>query len=364
MNEHLVRQWEEFLVDRTDGGKLTQAGAWRRDNPGDMQKLQHYHDGGPRPVLNGPVGFGPIMLAGLDAMRGGGAFGADLWLGYEWAAQPAAGPVVNVTTTTDLRAAIGQPGVIVDGGNRMFELGGQLSLPAHSVLSEIRNAGLHGGRVRSAGGPWRLRNVLVDSPPTAEEDCVKGEGGAFLHLDRVNLRLAPRQGILLAPHSDVVISNSYIGPGGTDATKDHGIYAATGSRCLIFNSVFAKNRAYQLHFYPAYSDVRVVCCTLEGGLGSMLSGLTNATIIGCIFRDSSRYGLEQYKTISNVVVEYCMGESNAMGGYNLPGAVVRGWQNGGSPKGLIPQELWPFVPPTDFEGKPRVTADAGAFAVT
>lgn len=291
------------------------------------------------------------------------AFGADLFDGFEWAQQEPAGPVVPVASTTELRAAVTQPGAVVDGGGRSFQLGGQLSLPDHGVeLTTLRNMTLSGGRVRHTYGKWRLRKVTVQAPPVAEEDCVKGDGGGYLDIDQCVLAAAPRQGILLAPHTDVVVRNTVVRDNGTDASKDHGIYTAAGSRLLIFNSVFRNNRAYQLHFYPAYRDIRVVCSTLEGGLGSIVSGVSNVQIVGCVFRGSSRYGLEQYGSVSNVAVEYCLGDSNQLGGYSVPGAVVRGWQNGGSPKGIIPEGRWGLVPSTDIDGRPRVTADAGAYA--
>lgn len=367
----LKREWDEFMHDRATPNRAqwTQDQRWRKDNPGALAALIAYRDGGERPFVPTAGGTLARMIQHIDAWRAVWAipvptFGVDMWQGFEWATGAPLGARVEVDSVAKLRAAVRDlPGAVIDGGNRTFDLGGQLELRNHGVMTEIRNAVFRTGRVLSRGGPWRLSNILADEPPVSEEDCVKGEGGGFLHLDRVTLRRASRQGILLAPHTDVVISNSYIGPGGRDGTFDHGIYAAGGERCLIFNSVFAGNAAYQLHFYPSYEDVRVVCCTMRGGKGSMVSALRQGLFVGCEFVGSSRYGIEEYRACSDVTIADCVGSENKLGGQNVPSASVVGWRDEGSSKGVIRPEFWRYVPPTDIAGKPRATADAGAYAL-
>lgn len=61
----LDREWAAFLVDRTGSNKWTQQGAWRRDNPGEWQKIQDYRAGGARPSLT--TALGKQMVEHVDA---------------------------------------------------------------------------------------------------------------------------------------------------------------------------------------------------------------------------------------------------------------------------------------------------------
>lgn len=49
--EELQAAWDEWMIEKNAKGKLTQGAAWRRDNPGEWQKLQDYRAGGPKPTL-------------------------------------------------------------------------------------------------------------------------------------------------------------------------------------------------------------------------------------------------------------------------------------------------------------------------
>jgi hypothetical protein len=269
-------------------------------------------------------------------------FGADLFNGFEWAQTAVTGTVTNVSTTTQLRAAVAGTPQVIDGGGRTFALGGQLDLPTHlQPIRELRNCTLTGGRVRHNNtGKWRLRAVTISGPPVAEEDCVKGDGGGYLDIDGCTITGAPRQGILLAPHPDVVIRNSRVRNNGRDSTFDHGIYTAAGSRLLMFNNHFDNNKAYQLHMYPQYAEARIVSNTFTGGRGSILSGVTNAHLIGNLFQNSTRYGLEQLQPCWNVKVEDCAGTNNTMGGTSMgQGTTIDGW--GAT---TVRETLWHLVP--------------------
>ena len=65
----LDQEWAAFLVDKTPSGKWTQAGAWRRDNPGEWGRLQQYRAGSPRPTMTNSTGFSQQMLEHIDAYR-------------------------------------------------------------------------------------------------------------------------------------------------------------------------------------------------------------------------------------------------------------------------------------------------------
>lgn len=64
--DDLEASWSAFLEDKNEKGKLTQAGAWRRDNQGEWAELSAYREGkGPRPNLKSQMGR--MMVESTDA---------------------------------------------------------------------------------------------------------------------------------------------------------------------------------------------------------------------------------------------------------------------------------------------------------
>lgn len=313
-------------------------------------------------------------------------FGAKLHDGFEWVLQESPGPVVSVSTVSELLAALSRSGAIIDGGGRAFQLSDQLTLPAVSALTTLQNARLTGGRIYKANSSkWRLRNldISLGSP----EDNVKADSdGAFLDIDSCNIHNAPRQGILLYPHSDFCLRNSRVHHNGSTTNQDHGIYTGGGSRLLIYNTAFYENQAYNGQFYPHYHGGLIVCCTFYGGKtrGGAVIGSENSDptsdlrFIGCISAKAPWWGFEQYQTATNITLEDCLGWSNGSGDFDSGLTVVRGKHGdpmfvdpangnfrlgaGSAAKGIIDPSLFDYVPPRDIDGSPRVTADAGAFA--
>jgi len=70
--DDLEASWAEWMVEKNDRGKLTQGGTWRRDNPGEWEKLRAYYDGkGERPSLGSRTGKQMVELVdGIIEARG------------------------------------------------------------------------------------------------------------------------------------------------------------------------------------------------------------------------------------------------------------------------------------------------------
>ena len=332
------------------------------------------------------ISFSQVARAEWPEVPVSGDYGSQLWKGFEWAQAESTGPVFDVATTSELLSALSRSGAIVDGGGRSFALNGNLSLPNNGALTTLQNAKLTGGRVdKSNSAKWRLRNldISLGNP----EDNIKGSSGAFLHVDNCRVHNAPKQGVLLYPHSDFVMSNCRLYENGSNTNQDHGIYTGSGSRLLIFNCIFYNNQAYQGQFYPHYHGGLVVCCTFYGGRtrGGIIVGseggdpVSDLRFVGIISANNSHgWGYEAYGTLgSGIRLEDCLGWANSAGDFDSgswtvtrprhgdpkfadPGAGDFSPLAGSAAKGIIDQSLWPLVPPTDIDGKPRVTADAGA----
>lgn len=322
---------------------------------------------------------------------GSGEYGANLHDGFTWVLQEPTGPVVSVTSASQFTAAIAaatvNDGRIIDGGGLTFTIS-QIELPAVSVLTTIRNVTLVGGRIYKGNtGKWRLRNCDISAGVPSNN--VKGSGGGFFDLDGCRLHNAVNTGFLMYPHDDVVIRNCRIYSNGSNANQDHGIYCGVGSRMLVYNTAFYNNQAYQVQFYPHYHGALFVCCTMYGGVtrGGVVFGSENSDpasdlrMIGCVAANSPLLGFQQYNTTGPIVLEDCIGWNNAAGDLDsFSSSVTVTRFRHGDPKfvnpstgdfspgtgsvliGVIDPSLYNYVPPTDINGKTRVTADAGAFA--
>lgn len=403
--QEIQDEWDVWMeptyINKQGQTKKTVAQTWRDQNPGEFSQLLAYREGGQKPML--ATSMGRQMVEHVEAWlteKGevieppppppppSSNFGSRLFEGLEWAQAESSGPVVSVSTLSELTSTISRSGAIIDCGGRSINLGGQLSLPNVSQLTTLQNGIFTGGRVdKSNSSKWRLRNldVSLGSP----EDNVKGSSGAFLHIDKCRIHHAPRQGVLLYPHSDFVMSNCRVYENGSITNQDHGIYAGEGSRLLIYNSVFYNNQAYQGQFYPHYHGGLVVCCTFYGGRtrGGVVIGsegsdpVSDLRFIGVISSNNSHgWGFDSYGTLgSGISLEDCLGWANASGDFDSGSwTVIRPKHGdpkfvnptngdfslgvGSAAKGIIDQSLWAFVPATDINGKARITGDAGAYA--
>ncbi len=314
-------------------------------------------------------------------------FGEDLFEGFEWAEQEITGSIARPTTNQELQLALSSAADIVDGGGRTFTNPGQLVLPTHSGFRMLLNTKVSGARVYRQGGNWRLRDC--DIGYGAPEDSVKAENAGKLDIDGCRIHHAPKQGILLYA-DDVVIRNSRVYDNGTIdlSNQHHGIYASKGNRLLTFSTAYYGSTAYQMQLYPQYHGIRGVCLTVYGGKtrGGIVVGSENTNptsdvrLIGVVSTNAPWYGFDQWQQAFRISIEDCLGWQNTKGDVtaSLQGSLVRfvhgdpKFKNaasgdfsllaGSAAKGIIDPSLWKYVPPTDINGNPRVTADAGAWA--
>lgn len=313
-------------------------------------------------------------------------FGANLFDGFEWAKQEITGTTKTVTTNQELASALASGAEIIDGQGHTFNPG-QVKLSSHSSFRAIVNAKFDKSRVlHSVTSKWRLRGCEISGG--IPEDNVKGDAsGLFLDVDQCVLRNAPRQGMLLYPHGEVVLRRSRIHHNGStsNGNQDHGIYTGVGAKLLWFDCAHWMNVAYQAQLYPHYKSIRGVCNTLNGGItrGGVVIGSENSDppsdiiLIGFISANSPGYGFERWQAVGTYSIEDAVCWNNRNGDFGgLTGVRPRH----GDPKfkdpangdfslgagsaaiGVIDSSRWGYVPATDINGKARVTADAGAWA--
>lgn len=372
---------------------------WKQGSPGESAKIDAYRAGGPLPSTVGWSKTGKALLTESMAWRDtlppvppSAKFGASLFEGFEWAQAEIVGTTVKPTNNQELANALKSGAEIIDLGGRSLTPG-ELKLPVHSSFRMLMNGRLDASRVYHTNiGKWRLRKMqLVGGKP---EDNIKGEQGGFLDIDQCLIQNAPRQGLILYPHDDVVLRNSRLQHNGSNVNEnhDHGTYYGVGSRSLAFNNAYFDNYAFQEQIYPRYHQHRSVCCTFYGGTdpksGGVVFGSENqtdatrfVTYIGGIVAKSPRWAFSQWQKATDILLEDCVWWDCKLGGVSSADAVVKRLVHG-DPKfanpllgdfaigagsaaiGIIDPSLWRFVPPTDIVGRARLTADAGAWAAS
>jgi hypothetical protein len=320
----------------------------------------------------------------------GGTFGTLLHTGFEWVLAESPGPVIPISSLSQLQANLSQSGALLDLGGNTIDIGSQVELPANAQMTTIQNGIITGGRTyKSNTSKWRLRNLEIAFGNSTYEDNIKGEGGGGYDIVGCNIHNAARQGILLYPHDDVVVRNCRVHRNGTPAlvNQDHGIYTGQGSRFLIYNCIFYRNVAYGAQLYPHYHGGLVVCCTFYGSVnrGGVVIGsegvdvLSNVTLIGCISSDSPWWGYESYNAYTGVTISDCLGWNNGNGDFDSGTWTISGsvhgnplyvdaandnfaLQAGSAAKGIIRPSLYPYVPATDINGVTRTLANVAAGA--
>lgn len=258
-------------------------------------------------------------------------FGARLYEGFEWCQEAPGGNVKIVHSNGELLAALASSADQIDGAGLTFDPG-QINLGQHSGLRVLRNMRLERSRVyKGNASTWRLANVtcLFGLP----EDDVKGSSGGYLHLYQCNIGHAPRQGMLLYPHDQVVAEYSRFHHNGSpvDVNLDHGVYAGQGRGYLGIRNVHDQNYAYAIQFYPGFHEARNVQCTYYSGTsrGGPVFG-SEAPVgpfdpkatsgiwwLGCISANSPTYGWTQYQQANDCGLTDCLGWNNQQGDYTL-----------------------------------------------
>jgi len=308
-------------------------------------------------------------------------FGADLPVRQK--ASP--GPVVEVASLAALRTAIssGQAGRIVKL-TASIDLGGQdlvINCQGTDVapITVDLAAPVSNGRVLISRAAYaNVRFIDLGYSPSydglkitdgSHHVDVDGRGGRIHH--------AKGQGILVTDPTtrDWQIWNVRIEDVGSETNKDHGIYTATAKGvCVIGNVIVTNPQAFGFQFYPDVDSLICTSCESHGGrtrggyiLGTEYQATKNVKIVGSIITRT------QPTTV-------------AVGTYP-PGYVVQGgvvydsieWQTSGwgsgmtyehcvgadpavTAKGFVLPVRYGLHPTHDIDGRPFVTADAGAVA--
>ena len=324
-------------------------------------------------------------------------FGADLP-----ARLPASpGPVVEVSTPTELRAALTSAayGSIIDGRGRTFDGAGAPFewKRAGSVPTTVRNVKVTNGWIQSVRGKMlRLEDCAVRGSPMFG---FRAEYGDNIELVRFRAEDTKMSGYLFALGTvgyqmwDSAAKNVGLGD-----TLAHGVYIESAdNRCVIANHLIDGWEGFGYHLYTGragYSTEGLIltCCTSLGGASYAASILDvdtnvgaqpwrNVRIVGLVsvdapggiawvkdstFADGNRlagacewpkgsrsdanYQIDRLAPVAHILADPLLDAA----GRPAPGSPV---------KSLVPADWHGLVPALDRDGKARVTADAGAYAV-
>lgn len=208
--------------------------------------------------------------------------------------------------------------------------------------------------------------------------------GASHHVEVDGCRIhdCSRQGILISsltaasPH--IQVWNNRIERCGSQANLDHGIYwAQARPGDVLANNLLIDNWAYQIQLYPDCVGLIATCNTMEGGArhpderGGLVIGsegtvtTRDCTIVGLVGVDAPANGVVRIN--QPIGPNRCfdsVGVANAGVDFEPdPNMQYVNCVSDAPAKELIQPARYGYVPPRDIDGKPRVTADAGCFAL-
>lgn len=309
------------------------------------------------------------------------------------------GSIIHVTTLAQLNAAIAAvpvDGIIsvdaaIDGG------GGQLNVncsgSSGAPVTITGSGDLHNfSQLYMTGSYLRILRLDIHSCALAN---LKVAGGNFVEIDGCEISYSGRQGILVSsPATNVQIWNNRIHDNGStsNGNLDHGIYFSYArGDCVIANNLAYHNCAYNIQVYPDAPNVILTCNTVDDGIvhaqarGGIVIGsqgspqTTNTVNVGMITTRAATYGISLYNPGGGNNTYDAIAYGNAFDYQTGPGMTYTNcihaypdfvdWDarnyhlNGGSPAiDAVQPARYGLVPPTDIDGTPRVTADAGAYA--
>lgn len=316
-----------------------------------------------------------------------------------------AGATVNVSTVSALQNALSSAanGSIITITANLNGGGSQLnfsrSASAAAPITITCNPGVVLSNFSqfyiSSGGYLRFLGLELDGFGPAG---FKITGSAHdIEIDGCHIHDADRQGILVTSGaSNIQIWNNIIHDNGStsNGNLDHGIYFAYASgACVIANNLVYHNMAYNVQIYPNSPNVIYTCNTCDdhnasngsnarGGtvIGSESLQTTNTITVGYIGTNAAWYAVRNHHPGSGNNVYDSLGFDNALGDFQTGSGITytncvhadplyvnqaaRDYHlQGGSPAiDFIDPARYGYVPPTDLEGTPRVTADAGCYA--
>ena len=291
------------------------------------------------------------------------------------------GPVVEVTTLAALRTAIAS-GVsgrtvrltapISGTGDLVINCVGTATAPITIDLAAAVSGGLRVVISRAAYVNVRFTRLSLGNP-----DGLKITDGSH-HIDVDGrggiIEFPSGQGILItdtATH-DWQIWNTRINRAGTNANLDHGIYAATAKgQCVIGNVIVTDPQAYGYQIYPDCQGLLITSCETHGSKtrGGMVvgseNGLTNTTtVVGLIATEMiTGYGAVSAYPPSTTVNLGSVYDSIGTGAFATQMHPLHCSATVVDPKGYVAEARYPYHPISDIDGKPFVTADAGAVAL-
>ncbi len=296
-----------------------------------------------------------------------------------WAAS-APGDIVNCTAD-------------IDGGGASRSLSTSGNSGAPILLTCAAGVKIHNYHEFLISGNYiRVRGLeITGNGGFATTDGIKIDGG-HVEIDECDIHDNIGSGIQIgSTASNWQIWNSWVYRNGSNTNKDHGIYAAKASGdCVIANCLVYDNWAYNLQLYSDVPNLIVTCCTVDGGevhadsRGGVVVGDSPAThdvkIYGSIVTNAptaAGYHYNGSTSVSNYVYDN-VAYNNAGGNFGSgltyvncvaanPLYVNRGagdfhLQAGSPAVDCVDVSRYGFVPETDIDGNPRVTADAGCYA--
>lgn len=296
------------------------------------------------------------------------------------------GPEVQISTLAQLRtiADFAAPGTRVRITAPLDGQGGQLSFNCHGT-AEAPILFTGAAPVRNFS-QWYIPNAAYvrfrGLEMSAMQVALKPTGVSHhIEIDGCWIHHCSRQGILISPTGEaphIQVWNNRVENNGSQANLDHGIYwARARPGDVLANNLLIDNWAYQIQLYPDCVGLIVTCNRMDGGARHVdeRGGLVIGSEGTAATRDCTIVGLVGYDAPANGVVRInqpigptrCF-DSTGWGNGDTdfepdPNMQYVNCQHGGSPKGLVQPPRYGYVPPFDINGRTRVTADAGCFAL-
>ena len=385
--DDLNAAWAVFLEDRNVGGKITQAGKWRLDNPVEWEALKAYHAGsGPRPTLKTQMGRQMVEVVdaliearattpdpdpdpGPDPGPTPSVFGGDLPARNA----PSKGSVVTVSSESQLAAVTRPaPGTIVrlaQGfaiGRPVLSWQGTQAAP---ITLDLAGKTVTGGQLVVSDGAYM---TIANGKRAACADGLKIDGSSHhVETDLVNVDGATNMAFNVQGPSChhlqfwcFKVTNG--GDGSPSLNQDHAFYFNGITDSVIAAGLIENQMAFAGQAYPNAKRCIITGVTSRGRKPQSVAGgwylgdgagSSDHTLVGLLVEDSSEIGIWNNGANNRIFDSIVRrSASSPFLGSGFTHCVDSDTQ---PVTDFVQAARYGLLPPVMHDGSPRRTADAG-----